>query len=96
MNLDMSASEAVVVHEALMSYVNNHRAHQNPAAWMPADALRAAAADRVLARLDAIASEMAQAAFTASLVPTPAAQGESFTVDSYWRRPLVDDPDAAA
>lgn len=47
------AAEAVVVHEALMSYRNRDTGLQ------PADVLRAEAADRLLARMDGAIDELA-------------------------------------
>lgn len=46
------AAEAVIVHEALMSYRNRE-------CLMPADHLRAEAADRLLARMDLCIQDLA-------------------------------------
>lgn len=58
------AAEAVVIHEALMSYRNRE-------ATMPADHLRAEAADRLLARLDHAVSELADMRVGESQAPAP-------------------------
>ena len=58
------AADAVIIHEALMSYRNRE-------ASFPNDVLRVEAADRLLAQMDLAASELADIRLAEAQIPEP-------------------------